>query len=156
MIAELAEDGNLLKTLEKNGWDHDLGGKYMLEVATGMNFLHNQFNLRHFDLKPKNILVHQGVAKIGDFGMARPRTNSAESSRLAPYAGTEPYMAHEVFRNKGEAKSDVFSFGVMMYEVFSKGLRPARSLDPMEPVQVSGLGGRELENPARLTVLFRD
>ena len=86
--------------------------------------------LVHGDLKPENILITpEGVAKVVDFGLARlSRKRGWHASRSeAPVQGTEGFVAPEVLENKsmGDARSDLFAFGVTLYELFTTTLPPA-------------------------------
>ena len=96
------------------------------QVALGMAAAHAQ-GVVHGDLKPANILVTpEGTVKIVDFGMARRSTSSAQGEKTVLWdpgpaggiSGTPAYMAPEQARGEpATPASDVFSLGVMLYEL---------------------------------------
>jgi len=96
------------------------------QVALGMAAAHAQ-GVVHGDLKPANILVTpDGMVKIVDFGMARRSTSSAQGEKTVLWdpgpaggiSGTPAYMAPEQARGEPPTPaSDVFSLGVMLYEL---------------------------------------
>ncbi|XP_065186138.1 mitogen-activated protein kinase kinase kinase 7-like [Sycon ciliatum] len=91
--------------------------QYLLDVAEGLRFLHGK-NILHRDLKPRNILVTAGRAKIADVGLARTLHGSqgADVTALTRCPGT-PYFMPPESRQVGTAydeKLDVFSLGVVM------------------------------------------
>ncbi len=99
----------------------DIGAR----VATALHDLHRQ-HVIHLDVKPSNIMLRaSGEAVMVDFGLSRHDLLPdllAEEFRL-PF-GTAPYMAPEqVLRDRNEARSDLFSLGVMLY-YFLTGVRP--------------------------------
>jgi class 3 adenylate cyclase len=86
------------------------------DVSQGVRFLHSADpQVIHGDLKAANILVDRNFrAKVADFGLSR--TNSTGST------GTPFWMAPELLRREhgNSAASDVFSFGIILYEVYSR------------------------------------
>jgi serine/threonine protein kinase len=91
-----------------------------LDAARGMLYLHSfQPPLIHRDLKSHNILVTEDWSlKICDFGVARVR---AESRNMTGLQGTCAWMAPEVFQSGLYSElADVFSFGIIMYEIISR------------------------------------
>ncbi|HVE65893.1 MAG TPA: protein kinase, partial [Thermoanaerobaculia bacterium] len=105
---------------------------YALQIARGLAAAHEK-GIVHRDLKPENLFVtNDGRVKILDFGLAKltqreagggPQTNLPTAS-----AGTEPgmvmgtlgYMSPEQVRGKpADARSDIFSFGAILYEMLS-------------------------------------
>ena len=100
--------------------------KLALEMAQGMEAIHAAHQL-HLDLKPGNILLRNGddgntIVKIADFGMGSDmKKNDDNTYDTGSPTGTWDYMAPEAFRGRGLcAASDIFSFGVMLWELFTQ------------------------------------
>jgi serine/threonine protein kinase/peroxiredoxin len=107
------------------------------QVALGMSVAHEQ-GVIHGDLKPANVLVTAGAAKIVDFGMARRKlpvdptdaTLVWTPARGGGISGTPAYMAPEQARGQAATPaSDVFSLGVIIFEmVTGRHVREAENL----------------------------
>lgn len=75
-----------------------------------------QYDIVHGDIKPANILMYDGNAKLSDFGLAQRMSRQTEDD--AKVAGTPNYMAPEVCRGElADTRSDQYSFGVMLFEM---------------------------------------
>jgi serine/threonine protein kinase len=89
---------------------------YFGEVAEALDFLHDR-NVLHRDVKPGNILLLQGHAKVADFGLARVL---GQTRRLVTTTGlgTPAYTAPEVFwQGKVGPRSDQYSLAATYVEV---------------------------------------
>ena len=86
----------------------------LLDIASALEYCHSK-KVVHQDVKPNNIYTANGRGYLADFGAASSDKNPT------PPAGSPFYMAPEVFRGEhGTAKSDVYSFSVMAYELLAK------------------------------------
>lgn len=118
-------DGGSLKQLLQRGVSTLMKFNIALDIAKGMAWLHGRERaILHCDLKPDNILVTlEGVAKISDFGLSKFYHQSC-NQKLILNGGTPCYMAPEsLIENRGDTKTDVYSYGMILYEMFT-GTRP--------------------------------
>ena len=89
------------------------------QVAEGLAYAH-QAGVVHRDIKPANIMVvADGPVKITDFGIARMRA-SADLTQTGVMLGSPKYMSPEqVIGKRADHRSDIFSLGVILYEMVS-------------------------------------
>lgn len=95
-----------------------------LQVAQGLSYAHHE-NIIHRDLKPDNIMINDaGHVYIMDFGIARA-LGSLRTTRTNFAIGTPEYMSPEQCSGSSEPdrKSDLYSFGILFYEMVS-GKKP--------------------------------
>ena len=100
------------------------------QVCRGLAYAHER-GIVHRDIKPSNIrLLDDGTAKIMDFGIAK--LGGTQLTKAGMMVGTVHYMSPEQVRGRPlDGRSDVFSVGVILYELLS-GERPFRGEGPTQ------------------------
>ncbi|MEE6462092.1 hypothetical protein FKM82_001491 [Ascaphus truei] len=136
IVTEFMEHGCLLNFLrQKRGqFSSDSLLSMCQDVCEGMNYLEENKFL-HRDLATRNCLVNEAcVVKVSDFGMTRyvlDNEYTSSSGAKFPVKWSPP----EVFNySKFSSKSDVWSFGVLMWEVFTEGKMPFETYSNYEVV----------------------
>lgn len=84
-------------------------------ILAGLEHLHAR-NIIHRDLKPANILFQGEIPRLTDFGISRILKTTSQSSN---FAGTPVYMAPEAFDGKRSPETDLWSVGVIFYELLA-------------------------------------
>jgi serine/threonine protein kinase len=128
-VMELLEGGTLRERLDAGPITQKQAVDYALQIARGLSAAHGK-GIVHRDLKPENLFVtRDGHLKILDFGLAkRVETLTADMSAPTRSGHTEPgtilgtagYMSPEQVKGLPvDHRSDIFSFGVILYELLS-------------------------------------
>jgi serine/threonine protein kinase len=121
LFLEWCEDGEL-NAIKQRLTEQEIRC-YLKQIKNGLEYLYYQ-QIMHRDLKPQNILLHKGVAKICDFGLS---ILADKNTMITTMCGSPLYMAPEVLSHENyTTKSDLWSFGVIMYELLY-GKHPYKS-----------------------------
>lgn len=131
IVSELLDGEELRDQLKDGTLPQRKALDYARQIAEGLAAAHER-GITHRDLKPENLFVTAaGRVKILDFGLAklRPRRNESTSSEVATQKqitdpgtvmGTVSYMSPEQVRgHEADHRSDIFSFGSILYEMLS-------------------------------------
>lgn len=122
LLFEFCKDGDLSTYRAKRG-----GANCFLAESEALTFFRhivngfktlNALKIIHRDIKPPNILLHNGNAKIADFGFARFTDDINEKAFMTEGIGTPLYMAPEIYNKSSyNAKCDIWSLGILFYEL---------------------------------------
>ncbi len=90
---------------------------WMSGITAGLSFLHDR-GIVHRDLKPANIFCDADIVKIGDVGLSKYISESRRSAQTQS-VGTVYYMAPEVARGRYGRELDIYSTGIILYEMLT-------------------------------------
>jgi Protein kinase domain len=118
LVSEYAPDGSL------KDWIGRHGGRAPSVVAAvemtrgilaGLEHLHTR-GIIHRDIKPENVLLLGATPRLADFGISRVLKSTGKNTFIA---GTPHYMAPEAFNRRRNQQADLWSVGVMLYQMLS-------------------------------------
>jgi serine/threonine protein kinase len=164
--------GKTMREIDRSKISFDDAINLTIQLLEALQYAHSQ-GIIHRDIKPGNIIVTDDhVLKVMDFGLARRMTDVSNLTQSGEIVGTIAYLPPERFLGKsGDNTSDLYSVGVLMYELLSGRLpfthesgdlvammfshvndrpKPPRSLNPLIPASLDRIIMRLLDkDPAR-------
>lgn len=148
LITEFAANGDLLHYVEEDIDNQDLQ-KLGCGVASALHHLQTM-KIVHRDLAARNILVTaDGIAKIADFGLARyvDEESKIYKSRIEEAFPKRWTAIEALLFLEFSSASDVWSFGVVLWEMISWGAEPYDEIDHMDELLSHLLKGNRLSKP---------
>ena len=108
---------------------------YVVQILRGVEHAHDA-TILHRDLRPANVLISEsGAVKVADFGTSR----LLEKSHATTVIGSPPYMSPEQFQGRAVLASDIYSVGVILYQMLT-GMLPYFSPNPAQIERMVALG----------------
>uniref|UniRef100_A0A182UVX6 Tyrosine-protein kinase n=1 Tax=Anopheles merus TaxID=30066 RepID=A0A182UVX6_ANOME len=145
LVTEYMSKGSLVDYLRSRGRQH-ISRKdqinFAYDTCCGMEYLETK-KVIHRDLAARNVLISEDcVAKVSDFGLARDERYTGDSSKL-PIKWTAPEALKE---GKFSNKTDMWSFGILLWEIYSFGRVPYPRIPLADVVKHVG-SGYKMEAP---------
>ena len=123
--------------------------KFSIQFCYGMEYAYSKGIDAHRNIKPDNLMItHNKILKITDFGLAKALQEiqfkedivsigeragiSIFQSKGKKVCGTLPYMAPEQFDGYADRRSDIYSFGILLYQMLANGKLPFIGSSPQE------------------------
>lgn len=147
-VMDFVEGTDLSKVIKEGNYNTNKKIDVIIQVCKALSFAHKN-GIIHRDIKPENILINaEGDALVSDFGIAQLFDKSTGDQQLTgdgTIMGTIDYMSPEqkVSSKNVTAASDIYSLGVVMYEMFT-GKKPLGRFKL--PSEIDSNISKELEN----------
>ena len=118
IVMEYVEGQTLKEYIDENGmlsWQETV--EYAIQICSALDKAHKN-NIVHRDIKPQNIiLTNDGVLKVTDFGIARATANETLNVGESTMGSVHYFSPEQARGGYTDAKSDIYSLGVVMYEM---------------------------------------
>ncbi len=139
-IMEFVDGMNLRQLIQAKTLEPCQALELVAQICTALQFAHNE-NIVHRDIKPENILItKKGAVKIADFGLVKLLGSQPDTALTASQMvmGTLNYMAPEQRENAKDVdhRADIYSLGVVFYEMLTGEIPMGRFDAPSKKVQV--------------------
>ena len=143
LVSEYVEGEDLATLLEKREINLKDALTLSVTIADALQHAH-EAGIIHRDLKPHNILIdHKGEPRITDFGLARHSAGDPILSQEGKILGTPAYMSPEQILGRSvDSRSDIFGFGVLLYQLLTRRL-------PFDAQTVPQVFDQVLHEPAK-------
>lgn len=141
LLMEFVDGLNLRQTMQSGNLSPPEALAIVPHICDALQYAHDQ-GIVHRDIKPENVLLDKsGRVKIADFGLAKLLTHSPLDFTLThsmQVMGTPRYMAPEQIEHPTEVdhRADIYSLGVMFYEMLTGELPMGRFAPPSQKVQI--------------------
>jgi serine/threonine-protein kinase len=141
MVMELLDGETLDERLQRGPMTNEEAVDVALQMLSGLDAVHKA-GIVHRDLKPGNVFLTEdadGVfARLLDFGISQDESDTRAHERIV--VGTPEYMSPEqAYGDPLDARSDLYSVGVLLYEMLS-GVLPFEDTDPQAVVELVANG----------------
>lgn len=140
-LMEYVDGVNLRQALQAGKFTPEQALKVVPQICDALEFAHEK-GVVHRDIKPENVLLNeQGRVKIADFGLAKLLGREVAVPTLTgtrQILGTPHYMAPEQMEKPGtvDHRADIFSLGVLFYEMLTGELPLGRFPPPSQKVEI--------------------
>jgi serine/threonine protein kinase len=166
VVMQFVEGVNLRSILTKEGKqvDFEQTARIVEQVGRALTAAHER-GVLHCDLKPENIMLQtsqpgEEIVKLIDFGIAKIRDSKVTSAEPTKIAGTMEYMAPEQLSGSPTTASDIFSLGIIAYEMLT-GRKPFPANNLLQLFEAHKTGVKEppkilrpdLPEPAQAAIL---
>ncbi len=150
IVTAFMPKGSLLSFLQIGNVEPDLALEIVRGVAAGMTHLHKQ-GVVHRDLAARNVLLSESLKpKIADFGLSRD-LGEGDEGKTTSDIGPVRWMAPESLKERRfSRKSDVWSFGVLLWEVATNGKTPYEGMQVWQVASEVYKGALNLEVPLEM------